>query len=309
MDPVRPGEILGSYRILEPLGQGGMGIVYKAEDLKLKRTVALKFLSPKSLGDPTAKARFLREAQAAGCLDHPNICHVYGLEDDAGRTFIVMAYLDGGSLARKLQAGLTLAGALDIAIQAGEGLIAAHAKGIIHRDIKASNILLNSYGVAQIADFGLARIEERSRITRPGALIGTVASMAPEQITAEDADARTDIWGFGAMLYEISTGRRPFQHAEAANLMHAILHEEPAAPTSLNPALPPDLDWILAKALAKRREERYQHIDDLVADLRILRRNLTAAQSSASAGSAAAPEASTETLQQTGWFDRFFRRH
>ncbi|NWF84394.1 MAG: serine/threonine protein kinase [Bryobacteraceae bacterium] len=308
MQPPPPGAILGNYRLLAPLGKGGMGVVYQAEDLKLRRTVAMKFLSAGALSNPEAKQRFLREAQAAGRLDHPNICHIYGLEDADGWTFIVMAFAEGGSLARKLEAGLTLSEALDLAIQVGEGLKAAHAKGIIHRDVKVANVLLNSDGVAQIADFGLARIEERSRITRPGTLLGTVASMAPEQIAAADSDVRTDVWGFGTMLYEMCTGHRPFQRGDAHQTMQAILHEDPAAPTSLNPALPAELDRILAKALAKPRDERYQHIDDLVADLRSLRRNLTSGQESLPAGPAASAEAPTATLQQRSWFDRLFRR-
>lgn len=308
MASIRPGDIVGNYRILEPLGAGGMGVVYKAEDLRLQRTVALKFLPPAAVADPIARQRLLREAQAAGRLNHPHICPIYGLEDDAGRSFIVMAYAEGGSLAHKLAAGLCLAEALDIAIQAGEGLKAAHAKGIIHRDIKPANVLLNPPGSAQITDFGLARIEKRSRITRPGTLLGTVASMAPEQVLAEDADIRTDVWGFGIMLYEMCTGLQPFHRADPKQSMQAILSAEAAAPSAVNPALPAELDHILAKALAKRRDERYQHIDDLVADLRVARRNLTAAQQALPAGRPASAAAQTTTVERENWFERLFRR-
>ena len=302
------GQTISHYRILDKLGEGGMGVVYKAEDLKLRRIVALKFLSTKALADPTARARFLREAQAAGCLDHPNICHIHDLEEAGEQTFIVMALVEGSSLAQRIQSGLTLADALDIAIQVGEGLQAAHAKGIIHRDLKAANILVSPAGIAQITDFGLARIEDRSRITRPGTLMGTVAFMSPEQIMAQDADARTDIWSFGAMLYEMCTGCQPFLRSDFEKSMKAILHDEPAAPTSISPNLPAGLDWILRKALAKSRDERYQHIDDLVADLRVLRRGLTSEQRALPVGQGAAAIAPTETIENRTWLDRMFRR-
>jgi len=284
-----------------------MGVVYKAEDLKLKRIVALKFLAQSALADPVAKARMVREAQAAGCLDHPNICHVHDFEESEGHLFIVMACIEGASFAQRLRDGLTLAQALDIAMQAGEGLKAAHERGVIHRDIKPANILVSASGLARITDFGLARIQERSRITRPGAFMGTVVSMAPEQIRAEDADARTDIWACGVMLYEICTGRPPFQRGDFEQTVRAVLHEEPVRPCAVNPALPADLDWILEKALAKLREQRYQHIDDLVADLRGLCRRLTPQQQSLPAGAAIFANSPTQTMEKRTWIDRIFR--
>jgi serine/threonine protein kinase len=298
------GQTIAHYRILEKLGEGGMGVVYKAEDLKLRRIVALKFLSDKSLADPIAKARFLREAQSAGCLDHPNICHVYDLEESGEKMFIVMAYVEGRSLTHRLGEGITLGQALELAIQVGEGLKAAHSRGIIHRDVKPANILVGRDEVARITDFGLARIEQRSRITKPGTFMGTVSAMAPEQIRAEDADARTDIWAFGVMLYEICTGRRPFQRATHEASMQAILREDPVRPCAANPKLPPDLDWILGKALAKLPGERYQHIDDLVADLRALRRGLSAEQQGCPVGAAAMLDTPTQTIGQRTWIDR-----
>ncbi len=266
------------YRILEKLGEGGMGTVYKAEDQRLKRTVALKFLSSAVLSDRTSRARFVREAQAAGILDHPNLCTVYGLEEVEGFSFIVMAHVDGPTLAQQMAQGITLGQSLDCAIAIAEGLQCAHGHGIVHRDIKAANILLTRSGVPKITDFGLARLENRSRLTTPGTVMGTITAMAPEQLMAEDADRRTDIWAFGVLLYEMLTGRKPFERPNAEETMQAILHQTPRSPSSLDPRLPSEFTWIFEKALAKSRNERYQHMDDLLTDLRTIRRRLTPEQ-------------------------------
>ena len=294
------------YRIGAKLGEGGMGAVYQAHDLQLRRTVALKFLSPAMLSDRTSRARFIREAQAAGSLDHPNICTVYGLEEAAGLSFIVMALVDGPTLAQRMSQGMALSEALDCAIAIGEGLQFAHSHGIVHRDIKASNVLVSHHGVPKITDFGLARLENRSRLTAPGTVLGTVTAMAPEQLRGEDADRRTDIWAFGILLYEMVTGRKPFERPNASETMQAILRESPRPPQALNPRLPQEFTWVIEKTLAKSRSQRYQHIDDLLTDLRALRRRLPAEQAAVSTPSAQPPDDEAATMpslapSQSAW--------
>jgi len=266
------------YRLVEKLGEGGMGAVYKAEDGRMKRTVALKFLSATSLPDPTAQKRFVREAQAAGMLDHPNICTVYGLEEDGGASFIVMACVEGHTLAQKMNQGMTLGEVVDCAIAIAEGCGYAHGRGIVHRDLKAANIIVNASGTPKITDFGLARLEDSSRLTMPGTIMGTITSMAPEQLMAEDADRRTDIWALGVLLYEMLTGARPFERPTLDRTMQAILHETPAAPRSVDPRLPNEFGVVFEKCLAKARGERYQYMDELAADLRAIRQRLTPTQ-------------------------------
>lgn len=266
------------YRVLEKLGEGGMGAVYRAEDGRMKRTVALKFLSGQALPDPTAHKRFVREAQAAGMLDHPNICTVYGLEEEGGASFIVMACVEGHTLAQKMTQGMTLGEVVDCAIAIAEGCGYAHGRGIVHRDLKAANIIVNASGTPKITDFGLARLEDRSRLTMPGTVMGTITSMAPEQLMAEDADRRTDIWALGVLLYEMLTGARPFERPTLDRTMQAILHETPAAPHSVDPRLPGEFGVVFEKCLAKARGERYQYMDELAADLRAIRQRLTPAQ-------------------------------
>ena len=309
---VRAGETISHYRVLEKLGEGGMGVVFKAEDTRLRRLVALKFLSGKTAPDAKATARLLREAQAGGSLDHPNICRVHGLEEHEGRVFIVMAFVEGESLDRRIRAGLRLGEALDIGIQIGEGLKAAHERGIVHRDIKPANVLITQDGVATITDFGLALVRDRSRLTMPGTVMGTMTTMAPEQLRAEDADARTDVWALGVVLYEMCTGRLPFAHRDAVRLMRAILEEGPPSPTAIRPSLPSDLDEIVGKALAKAREDRYQRVDGLVADLRVLRRRLTAGQEALACAPEPSPtldpEAPTASHAARSWLGRVFGR-
>jgi serine/threonine-protein kinase len=266
------------YRLVEKLGEGGMGAVYKAEDGRMKRTVALKFLSGQAVPDPTAQKRFVREAQAAGMLDHPNICTVYGLEEEGGASFIVMACVEGHTLAQKMTQGMTLGEVVDCAIAIAEGCGYAHGRGIVHRDLKAANIIVNAQGTPKITDFGLARLEDRSRLTMPGTIMGTITSMAPEQLMAEDADRRTDIWALGVLLYEMLTGARPFERPSLDRTMQAILHEMPAAPRSVDPRLPNEFGVVFERCLAKARGERYQYMDELAADLRAIRQRLTPAQ-------------------------------
>ncbi|UCB53286.1 MAG: serine/threonine protein kinase, partial [Candidatus Zixiibacteriota bacterium] len=206
------GQTISHYRVLGKLGEGGMGIVYKAEDTKLKRTVALKFLPPELTRDAEAKERFVHEARAASALDHPNVCTVYEIDESGGHTFISMACIDGPELKEKVQAGpLKSDEALDIAIQVACGLQAAHEKGIFHRDLKSGNIMVTSGGQAKIMDFGLAKSTGQTTITRTGTAIGTVAYMSPEQARGETVDHRTDIWSLGIVLYEMLTGQLPFK--------------------------------------------------------------------------------------------------
>ena len=301
---VNAGDAIGHYRVLEKLGEGGMGVVYKAEDARLRRLVALKFLSDRTAADAKATARLLREAQAGGGLDHPNVCRVHGLEEHEGRAFIVMAFVEGESLARRIRSGLKLGEALDIAIQVGDGLQAAHERGIVHRDVKPANILVTPEGTAKVTDFGLALVRDRSRLTVPGTVMGTMTTMAPEQLRAEDADARTDVWALGVVLYEMCTGRLPFVRTDAVKLTKAILEEDPPRPSAAHPALPAEIDAILAKTLAKAREDRYQHVDSLVADLRTLRRRLTAEQEALACVPEIDPEAPTGVLEGRSWLGR-----
>jgi len=310
---VRAGDTIGHYRVLEKVGEGGMGVVYKAEDTRLRRLVALKFLSARTAPDAQAEARFLREAQAGGGLDHPNVCRVHGLEEHEGRTFIVMAFVEGESLARRIRSGLKLGEALDIAIQIGEGLKAAHERGILHRDVKPANILVSAEGTAKLTDFGIAFVRDRSRLTLPGTVMGTLTYMAPEQLRAEDADPRTDIWAIGVALYEMCTGRLPFDRADAVQLTKAILEDDPLKPSRIHPTLTEELDGIVEKALAKAREDRYQHLDGLVADLRSLRKRLTPGQEALACsipktGHDAPSEAASAATRARSWIGRLFGR-
>ena len=272
------GRTLLHYRILEKLGEGGMGAVYRAEDERMKRTVALKFLSPAALPDPSVHKRFVREAQAAGMLDHPNICTVYGLEETAGRSFIVMACVEGPTLAQKMNQGMKLGEILDCAIAVAEGCGYAHGRGVIHRDLKAANIILSAQGTPKITDFGLALLEDSSRITMPGTLMGTITAMAPELLIAEDADRRTDIWALGVLLYEMLTGTRPFERTSMDRTMQAILHETPSSPHAADSRLPAEFGWVFERSLAKARSERYHDMDELAADLRAIRQRLNPSQ-------------------------------
>ena len=284
------------YRLLEKLGEGGMGEVYRAEDTRLRRTVALKFMTGANASERSTYARFLREAQAAGGLDHPNICPVHGFEEADGVPFIVMALIDGASLARQMRDGITLGEALEWMIGICEGLKYAHEHGVIHRDIKAGNVVLTNSGTPRITDFGLAIIEDRSRLTAPGSLMGTVQCMAPEQLVGEDADRRTDIWAAGVLFFEMLTGRNPFLRSSPKETMHAIVNDPIPAPSGLEPAVPAELDRIVDKAMSRSRSERYQHVDDFIVDIRAVRRRLTPEQQQLTLRNPGASDATTLTM-------------
>jgi serine/threonine protein kinase len=257
------------YKILAELGRGGMGVVYKAKDTRLKRTVALKFLPAELTQDKEAKKRFIQEAQAAAALEHPNICTVYEVDEAEGQTFIAMSYIEGHSLKDKLQDGpIDVDGAKDIAIQVAEGLKEAHKKGIVHRDIKPANIMLDDEGRAKITDFGLAKLSWGVDLTKPSTILGTVAYMSPEQAKGEEVDHRTDIWSLGAMLYEMLSGERPFKKSHEQALIHSILNDEPKPIAEIRANIPRQFEEIIYKALEKDTRTRYQSIQELMEDLK-----------------------------------------
>jgi eukaryotic-like serine/threonine-protein kinase len=271
------GRTISHYRITEKLGEGGMGAVYKAEDVSLHRSVALKFLRPEAVGNAEMKARFLKEAEAAASLDHPNICTVYEIGHVEGQSFLAIAYVDGEDLSKQIkERPLPLDQALDFAIQIAEALRAAHRKGVVHRDIKPANIMIDRDGRAQIMDFGLAHLAGQTRITRTGDVMGTPAYMSPEQLRGDLADHRTDIWSFGVVLYEMLSGRLPFRSERAGGVAATILNEEPEPLTSLRTGVPLQADWIIGKVLANQADERYQQVDEILVDLRSLKRASTA---------------------------------
>ncbi|MCX7752781.1 MAG: protein kinase [Blastocatellia bacterium] len=270
------GKTLGHYKLLEELGHGGMGTVYKARDLALDRTVVVKVLLPDLMADAEARRRFWREARLASALDHPNICTIHGIEEADGYSFIVMQYVEGKTL-KKLIGGrpLRLEGLLSIALQAADALTTAHARGVIHRDIKSANIMVTERGQVKILDFGLAKLIERSRateatadLTQAGATLGTPSYMSPEQARGERVDHRSDIFSFGIVLYEMATGRVPFKGESRVETMHAIVHERARPVRELNPRIPPSLAAIIERAIEKDPNDRYQTMADLLADLK-----------------------------------------
>jgi serine/threonine protein kinase/tetratricopeptide (TPR) repeat protein len=263
---------ISHFRILGKLGEGGMGVVYEAKDTNLKRTVALKLLPPELTKDSQAKARFIQEAQAAAALDHPNICAVYEIAEAEGTTYIAMPYIKGKSLKDKIAAGpLPLEEALDIVVQVAEGLKEAHERGIIHRDIKPANIMLTEKVQAKIMDFGLAKLAGAADVTKTLTVMGTPAYMSPEQAKGEAVDRRTDVWQFGATLYEMLTGETPFGRRSDQALLYSIVHEMPDPPTRLRPEIPVPLERIVMKALEKDRLFRYQSMAEVLADLKAVR--------------------------------------
>ncbi len=265
----REGILAGKYRVLGELGRGGMGVVYKAEDIRLERAVALKFLPAETAEDPEARERFLREAKAAAALSHDHICAVYEIGEDAGRLFIAMEYIEGRSLKEKIAQGpLAQAEALEIAIQVAEGLVEAHKKRIIHRDIKPGNIMLTERGAAKVMDFGLAKALGRSLITKEARAMGTAAYMSPEQARSQPVDYRTDIWSLGVILYEMLTGRLPFRGEHEQSIILAMLTREPEPLSRIRPDLPAGLQRIVDKALVKNPAGRYQTMADLRDDLK-----------------------------------------
>jgi TolB-like protein/predicted Ser/Thr protein kinase len=272
------GKTVSHYTILEELGRGGMGEVYLAEDTRLHRKVALKFLPTGFTRDAEAKERFMHEARAASKLDHPNICNVHEIDEtDDGRIFICMAYYEGEPLKDKLGPGpLGLEKAIDTAVQIGEGLARAHESGITHRDIKPANIMVTDRGEVKIVDFGLAKLGGTTKLTKAGTKLGTVEYMSPEQARGAGVDHRTDIWSLGVVLYQMIVGRPPFMREYEQAVMYAIMNDDPEPVTALRTGVPREIDRILGKALAKNPEERYQVVSDLLVDLRAVRRQIEA---------------------------------
>ena len=267
------GTVISHFQILDRIGGGGMGVVYKAEDMSLKRIVALKFLMPDLVRDPSAKKRFLKEAQAASALDHPNICTIHEIsEAEEGLLFICMAFYGGENLNARISRGpLTVGEALDIVIKIGRGLAKAHEHGIVHRDIKPANIIITSDGEVKIVDFGLAKLSGGTQITRVGARMGTLPFMSPEQIRGLSLDHRTDIWSLGVLLFQALTGKLPFQREYEAAMLYAIVTDDPPLLTDVKPGLPSELGKVVAKALKKEPNERYASVQTMVDELETIR--------------------------------------
>ena len=270
------GNRISHYKVLEKLGQGGMGVVYKAEDTRLERRVALKFLPEHLLGDEEVRKRFVREAKAAAALDHANICTVHEIDESDGKTFIAMSLIEGEPLDKRIGRGpLKIDEALDIAQQIAAGLEAAHKKGVVHRDIKPENIMvgpdsIGAGGRVTIMDFGLAQLTQASRLTRADQTMGTVAYMSPEQTEGSGTDQRTDVWSLGVVLYEMITGRQPFQGDYAKAVMYSILNEEPEPMTALRTGVPMELEVAAGKCMAKAVEDRYGSAGEVGRDLRLV---------------------------------------
>jgi serine/threonine protein kinase len=311
------GRTISHYHITSQIGEGGMGVVYEAEDTNLGRHVALKFLTPAMAGDEGLLQRFQREARAASALNHPNICTIHGIEQFESEHFIIMELLVGESLADRIRRGpLDIASLLTLGVQIVDALESAHSKGIVHRDLKPANIFVTSRGQAKILDFGLAKVDRlalgkadselqtavrQEELTQAGSTLGTISYMSPEQARGQVTDARTDLFSFGTVFYQMATGALPFQGETSAVVFEAILNRDPAPVNQLNPSLPPEFGRVLAQALEKDRELRYQSATDLKTALKRLKRDLDssarhAAESSGIRGRAASTDHSVAVL-------------